>query len=299
MSNIEKNKYKSIFISDVHLGTRGCKAETLCGFLKNNTADRLYLVGDIVDGWRLKKRHYWPQSHSDVLRRILTAAKRGTKVYYVLGNHDEVLRKWLNFDLRFGRIKLVNSQDHIGINGNKYLVTHGDMFDAVMHKDLKWLMHMGDGAYNFLIWFNTKFNIVRRWLGMDYWSLSKYLKGKTKQALNFIDGFENNLASYAKKRGYDGVICGHIHFPSIKNINGIEYMNDGDFCESCSALVETHTGDFFILVLQNGVYMPVQANIGHSAQILEGEDCIQFYLSLGFSLEPVGNLEQEYQLPKD
>ena len=247
MLKSERKKYKSIFISDVHLGTRGCQAEKLCDFLKDSSADRLYLVGDIIDGWRLKKKHYWPQSHSDVIRRILTAAKRGTKVYYVVGNHDEVLRKWLNFDLRFGRIKIVNQHDHVGINGKKYLVTHGDMFDAVMHKNLKWLMHVGDWAYNFLIWFNTKFNIVRNWLGMEYWSLSKYLKGKTKQALNFIDGFEDNLAGYAKKRGYDGVICGHIHTAAQKEINGIDYINTGDWVESCTAIVETWEGEFKLI----------------------------------------------------
>ena len=240
-------KYKSIFISDVHLGTRGCQAEALIEFLKKNDCDRLYLVGDIIDGWQLKHRHYWPQSHSDVVRRVLTAAKRGTKVYYVLGNHDEFLRKWLTWDLRFGRIKIVNQQDHVGINGKTYLVTHGDMFDAVMRKDLKWLAHLGDVMYNALIWLNTKMNVVRKWFGMPYWSLSKYLKSKTKQALNFVDNFEENLAQYAKKRGYDGVICGHIHTAAQKDIDGVEYINTGDWVESCTAIVETWEGEFQLL----------------------------------------------------
>jgi len=247
MTSTEKKKYKSIFISDVHLGTRGCQAESLCNFLKNNDCERLYLVGDILDEWRLRKKHYWPQSHSEVIRKILTASKRGTKVYYVLGNHDEFLRKWLTWDLRFGRIKVVNQQDHVGINGKKYLVTHGDMFDAVMTKNLKWLAHIGDFAYNLLIKINTRFNIVRKWFGLPYWSLSKYLKSRTKQALNFIDGFEDNLAGYARKRGYDGVICGHIHTAAQKEINGVEYINTGDWVESCTAIVETWEGTFELI----------------------------------------------------
>lgn len=238
------NKYKTVFISDVHLGTHGCQAEALVDFLKEYTCDSLYLVGDIIDGWRLKKRIYWPQSHSDVIRRILTVARNGNRVYYILGNHDEALRKWLNFDLRFGRVRILNRQDHIALNGKRYLVVHGDMFDGLMQKDWKWLMHVGDVAYNLLIWLNIRLNTMRGWLGMDYWSLSKYLKTKTKEAVSFVDGFEEKLADYADQKGYAGVICGHIHSAAIKNINGIEYLNTGDWVESCTAIVETHDGEF-------------------------------------------------------
>lgn len=242
-----KNKYKSIFISDLHLGTRGCQAEAVNKFLKDNSCDRLYLVGDIVDGWRLQRKLYWPQTHSDVIRRILTVARKGTKVYYIVGNHDEALRKWLSWDLRFGRIKVCNTQDHVALNGKKYLVVHGDMFDALMHKKWKWLMHLGDVAYNLLIWLNLRFNHVRKLMGMQYWSLSKYLKSRTKEAVNFIHGFEDNLSEYAQNQGYDGVICGHIHSAAIKQINGVEYLNSGDWVESCTAIVETWDGEFKLI----------------------------------------------------
>lgn len=241
------NHYKSIFISDVHLGTRGCQAEKLVKFLDKHHCDNLYLIGDIIDGWRLSKRIYWPQSHSEVIRKVLTKSKNKTKVYYILGNHDEVLRKWLSFDLRFGRIKIINRQDYVSISGKKYLIVHGDMFDSLMRENLKWIMHVGDFAYNLLIWFNTKFNTVRKLLGLEYWSLSKYLKTKTKNALNFIDGFEHKLAHYAKNKGYDGVICGHIHCAANKTIEDIHYMNSGDWVESCTAIVETHEGKFEII----------------------------------------------------
>jgi UDP-2,3-diacylglucosamine pyrophosphatase LpxH len=243
----QKNDYRSIFISDVHLGTRGCQAAKLVEFLDSNTCDNLYLVGDIIDGWRLKKRIYWPQDHSEVIRKILTKAKNGTKVYYIIGNHDEVLRKWLSFDLRFGRIKLTNRQDYISIDGKKYLIVHGDMFDSLMRENLKWIMHAGDIAYNFLIWFNTKFNSIRKLFGFDYWSLSKYLKSKTKNAVNFIDGFEQRLANYARDKGYDGVICGHIHCAADKKIDNIHYLNCGDWVEGCTAITETRSGKFQLI----------------------------------------------------
>lgn len=254
--------YKSIFISDIHLGTRGCQAEALCAFLKTNTCDNLFLVGDIIDGWRLKKKWYFPQSHANVIRRILTAAKRGTKVYYILGNHDEALRKYLNFDIDIGRIQVKNRYTYTGVNGKRYLVIHGDFFDQIM-LDKKWLMHIGDTMYDFLIWANTKFNIVRGWLGMPYWSLSKWLKHNTKQALNFIYKFEDHVADYCHDKGYDGIICGHIHTAAIKEVNGIEYMNDGDWVESCTALVEHEDGRWEIIYWEgkdNGMDDDINSN---------------------------------------
>lgn len=241
--------YKSIFISDVHLGTRGCQAEKLLDFLKNNTCENLFLIGDIFDGWRLSKRWYFPQSHANVVRKVLTLSKDNVRVYYILGNHDEYLRKFLQYDLSVGKIKVMNHYSYNAVNGKKYLVTHGDLFDKLMLQN-KWLMHIGDTLYNLLIWLNTHFNRIRKVFGMRYWSLSKFLKGQTKQALNFINNYEKHLADYCDKKGYDGVICGHIHTPAIKQIGSIEYMNDGDWVESCSALIETHEGNFELVYVK-------------------------------------------------
>lgn len=229
--------YKSIFISDVHLATKGCSADELCIFLKNNNCENLFLVGDIIDGWRIKKRWYWPQSHSNVIRRILTASKRGTKVYYLIGNHDEVIRKFLSYDISMGNISFADRHDYLAIDGKRYLVIHGDFFDVLM-LDKKWLMHLGDTLYNFVIWLNIVFNQVRAMYGMEYWSLSNYLKQNTKQAVNYINNFEDHVSSYCKEQGYDGIICGHIHKAEIRKINNIVYMNDGDWVESRTALVE-------------------------------------------------------------
>lgn len=239
--------YKSIFISDIHLGARACQAEVLCDFLKNNTADNLFLVGDIVDGWRLSKKWYWPQSHTNAIRRILTASKRNTEVFYILGNHDEALRKFLSFDIGFGKIKILNEYDYIAEDGKKYLIIHGDQFDKLMLPKRKWLMHIGDAVYNFLVWINIHFNSVRKIIGKEYWSLSHFLKSRTKSALNFIYSYEHHLANYCLDHGYDGVICGHIHTPVIKDIMQIKYMNDGDMCENCSAIVEHSNGEFELL----------------------------------------------------
>lgn len=244
---MEQRKYKTIFISDLHLGSRGCQAEALAHFLKTNTCETLYLVGDIIDGWRLSSKWYWPQSHSNVIRRILTSAKRGTKVHYIVGNHDEFLRGFLRLKLTFGRVKLSNRQIHVGVDGKTYLVVHGDMFDRLMRKDGKWIMRLGDYAYDTAVWINVKMNTVRRWLGMDYWSLSKWLKTKTKKAVAFVHRYEEQVAAYCKRKGFDGIICGHIHVAEIREIDGITYMNDGDWVESCSALVEHHDGRWELL----------------------------------------------------
>lgn len=244
---MSKNHYRSIFISDFHLGTRGCSADDLVDFLKKNHCDELYLVGDIIDGWRMKKNIYWPQSHSEVIRQILKKASQGTRVKFIVGNHDEFLRRWLPWNLALGHIKFMNRYDFISATGERYLVVHGDMFDNLMRAELKWIMHVGDFLYNFLIWLNRKFNSVRGWLGLPYWSLSRYLKNKTKRAVNFIEGFETKLAEYARQKGYHGVICGHIHQANITQIDGVHYLNSGDWVESCTAIVETHDGQFSIV----------------------------------------------------
>jgi len=275
--NILMYKYKSIFISDIHLGTKGCKAELLCDFLKNNSCENLFLVGDIIDGWRLERSYYWPQSHSNVLRRILTAAKRGTNVTYVVGNHDEVLRKILPFIKSFGDIELTNSVMYNGIDGKQYLVVHGDMFDTAIANKLKFLYHLGDWIYDKLLTLNHIVNYFRKLFGYNYWSLSKYLKSKTKEAVSFMSDFENLITEYCVKRKADGIICGHIHHAEIKMIDDIWYSNTGDWVESCTALCETHDGDWIIIQLVGDQFQPVTVRPVRSDQILRGELCIPWF----------------------
>lgn len=239
--------YRALFISDVHLGSKGCQAEALYEFLETHTTDTLYLVGDIIDGWRLKKKWFFPQSHTNVIEAILSMAKKGTDVYYIAGNHDEFLRGFLRFKMNFGEVKLSNREMHIGVDGRHYLVVHGDMFDGLMRADRKWIMHLGDNAYNLLLWINTKLNFIRRKLGLEYWSLSKSLKTRTKRAMNFIHSFEEQVADYCRRKDYDGAICGHIHVAEMREIDGIVYMNDGDWVESCTALAEHHDGRWELL----------------------------------------------------
>jgi UDP-2,3-diacylglucosamine pyrophosphatase LpxH len=239
--------YRSIFISDVHLGIRDCKAEALNNFLKHNTCDTLYLVGDIIDGWKVQQNKLrWKQSHTNVVRRILGHAKRGTRVVYVAGNHDEFLRPMIPYGLSFGSVEICNQIEHIGADGKHYLVTHGDLFDGITRL-APWLSFLGDKAYDVILGFNTTFNRWRHRVGLGYWSLSQYLKQRVKKAVDFMFQFERNLAGYCRKRGFDGVICGHIHHAEIKDIDGIAYMNDGDWVESCTALVEHHNGRWEII----------------------------------------------------
>jgi UDP-2,3-diacylglucosamine pyrophosphatase LpxH len=239
--------YRSIFISDTHLGTKDCKAEALNNFLKHNTCETLYLVGDIIDGWKMKQNKWrWKQSHTNVVRRVLGHAKRNTKVIYVLGNHDEFLRPFLQYNLNFGMIEMVNQCEHIGADGKHYLVIHGDLFDGITRL-APWLSFLGDRAYDFILSVNNKFNWVLHRIGIGYFSLSRFLKHRVKKAIDFIFQFEKNLANYCKKKGYDGVICGHIHHAEIKEIDGVTYMNDGDWVESLTALVEHHDGRWEII----------------------------------------------------
>jgi UDP-2,3-diacylglucosamine pyrophosphatase LpxH len=240
-------KYRSIFISDVHLGTRDCKAEALNNFLKNNSCDTLYLVGDIIDAWKIQQNRWrWKQSHTNVVRRILGHAKRGTRVVYVAGNHDEFLRPMIPYGFSFGHVEIHNQIEHIGADGKHYLVVHGDLFDGITRL-APWLSFLGDRAYDVVLALNSKFNWIRHRMGFGYWSLSRYLKVRVKKAVDFVFQFEKNLAGYCKKRGYDGVICGHIHHAEIKEIDGVTYMNDGDWVESLTALVEHWDGRWEIV----------------------------------------------------
>lgn len=239
--------YRSIFISDIHFGTRDCKAEELNNFLKHNTCNTLYLVGDIIDAWKIQQNKWkWKQSHTNAIRRILGHAKRGTRVIYVAGNHDEFLRPLIPYGMGFGQVEIVNQCEHLGEDGRRYLVTHGDLFDGIS-KLAPWLNFLGDKLYDFILSMNSKFNWVRHKMGFGYWSLSKYLKHKVKSSVDFIFQFEINLATYCKKRGFDGVICGHIHHAEIKEIDGVVYMNDGDWVESMTALVEHWDGRWEIV----------------------------------------------------
>jgi UDP-2,3-diacylglucosamine pyrophosphatase LpxH len=244
---MQKRTYRSIFISDVHLGTKDCKAELLNNFLKHNSCETLYLVGDIIDGWKIQQNRWkWNQAHTNVIRRVLGASKRDTKVVYVVGNHDEFLRPMLPYGFSFGNIEIVNHYTHQGVDGKKYLVVHGDMFDGIS-KVAPWLNFLGDKAYDFILDVNTRYNRIRHWLGFGYWSVSKYLKLQIKRAVSYIFQFESNLVEYCRRKEFDGIICGHIHTAEIKNIDGVVYMNDGDWVESCTALVEHHDGKWEII----------------------------------------------------
>ena len=194
----------------------------------------------------------------------------------------------------FGRVKICNTIIHHGIDGKKYMVVHGDLFDGITRL-APWISFLGDKAYDFILSWNSRFNWIRHRLGFGYWSLSKFLKHRVKKAVDFMFKFEENVTSYAKRKGYDGVICGHIHNAEIKMVGDVVYMNDGDWCESCSALVETHDGDFFTMVLDGQTYKPVHAKVRHSSQILTGEDCIRYYLSLGFSFVPALDHSHKYK----
>jgi len=240
----EKRHYRTIFISDIHLGTRGCRADYLLDFLRHVEAERIYLVGDIIDGWRLKKSWYWAPEHNDVVRKILKRAARGTKVIYIPGNHDEALREYVDHD--FAGVKVRRDAIHVTADGRRLWVLHGDEFDSVVLY-AKWLAFLGDRAYGLLLSLNTALNWIRRHLGYPYWSLSAYLKLKTKKAVEFMSSFETAVAQQAAERGVDGVVCGHIHHAETRMIGDILYCNDGDWVESCTALAEHPDGRLEII----------------------------------------------------
>ena len=240
------NRYRTIWLSDIHLGTVGCKAEFLVDFLKRNECEQLYLVGDIIDGWKLKSGWFWPQEHTNVIRKVLTKAKRGTRVRYVTGNHDEFLRKFVDYRLEIGNIQLVNEAIHETADGRRLLVLHGDFFDVITRHH-KWVALAGDMAYETTMAANYWFNRVRSLMGMRYWSLSAYAKAKVKNAVNIVSSFEEAVARECRRRGLDGVICGHIHHAEIRDIHGVTYHNCGDWVESCSALAEDFNGKISII----------------------------------------------------
>jgi UDP-2,3-diacylglucosamine pyrophosphatase LpxH len=236
--------YRAIFISDLHLGTPGCQAEALLSFLKHNSSEYLYLVGDIVDGWQLKRRWHWPQAHNDVIQKLLRRARKGTRVVYIPGNHDEFARQFVNH--QFGGVELLEEAEHTLADGRRLWLTHGDYFDAVVQY-AKWLAHVGDNLYELTLRLNRYVARLRAHLGLPYWSLSAYLKHKVKSALNYVTAFEDALAQEAKRRGFHGVVCGHIHRAQIREIDGVLYCNDGDWVESRSAMIENFDGSLELL----------------------------------------------------
>jgi UDP-2,3-diacylglucosamine pyrophosphatase LpxH len=233
-------RFRTIWISDIHLGTTGCQAARLLEFLRATESETLYLVGDVIDGWQLKRRWYWDQAHNNVVQNVLKKAKKGTEVIFVPGNHDESIRQFI--DLNFGGILIRDELIHVTAQGKRMLVLHGDRFDGVI-ACAKWLAYVGDSLYTMILKFNQVFNNWRARAGLPYWSLSQYLKLKVKNAVSYITSFEDALAAEARRKGLDGVICGHIHKPEIRDINGITYCNDGDWVESLSALVEDFSGE--------------------------------------------------------
>ena len=240
----EPNRYRTIWISDIHLGTRGCKADFLLDFLKHNESDTLYLVGDIIDIWRMRRSWYWKQKHNDVVQKLLRKARKGTRVVFIPGNHDEIFREYLGNP--FGGIEVEEEMVHTLADGRRFLILHGDKFDAVV-RYARWLAMLGDSAYALTLLVNGWFNGIRRRLGYPYWSLSAYLKHRVKNAVEYIGRFEDAVAEEARRRGVDGVVCGHIHTAEIRDMGGITYCNDGDWVESCTALVEHADGRLEIL----------------------------------------------------
>ncbi len=243
-TGIERLRFRTIWISDVHLGTKGCNAELLIDFLDHTDSETMYLVGDIIDGWRLKKKHYWPPAHNDIVWRVLKRARRGTRIVYIPGNHDEMVRPFAG--MNFGGVEIARAAFHTTADGRRLMVLHGDEFDAVMLAH-RWLAFVGDALYHLLMGLNRWVNTIRQRLGLPYWSLSKVAKHKVKNAVEFISQYESVVARAAAERGADGVVCGHIHTAEMRDLGGVAYYNDGDWVESCTALVEHFDGRMELL----------------------------------------------------
>ncbi|MGZ5865946.1 MAG: UDP-2,3-diacylglucosamine diphosphatase [Xanthobacteraceae bacterium] len=258
----DPKRYRTLFISDIHLGARGSQAGKLLHFLRWHEADHIYLVGDIVDGWALHSGWYWPQSHNDVVQKLLRQARKGTRITYAPGNHDEFLREY--YGTHFGGIEVVENAIHTGVDGRRYLVIHGDLFDLVVTQ-ARWLALLGDKAYDTAIVVNRWFNLIRRRLGFPYWSLSQWAKLKVKNAVSYIGDYEKTLTAEAHRHGADGVICGHIHHAAIHDDFGLRYINCGDWVESCTAIVEHEDGRLEIITWAEAEETPVAALAARAA----------------------------------
>ena len=239
-----ERSFRTLFISDVHLGSKPAKAEFLIDFLRWHDAETIFLVGDIVDGWRLRRAWHWPQAHNDVVQKLLRKALKGTRVVYVAGNHDEFLRSFQGE--HFGGVVVCDRAIHEGSDGRRYLVIHGDQFDGIVN-NVRWLAYLGDRAYDAAILVNRAVAFFRHRLGMSYWSFSSWAKGRVKHAVNFIGVFQDVVAEEARRHEVDGIICGHIHHAAIAEIGGVRYINTGDWVESCTAIAENHDGSFEII----------------------------------------------------
>ena len=242
--HVARNHYRTIFLSDVHLGTRACKADRLIDFLERHQCDQLYLVGDVIDGWQLRGAIYWPPSHNTVVRLVLAMAERGTKVTYVTGNHDDMLRPYTDF--RFGEVDIVDQAEYVAPDGTRFLVIHGDQFDFVANHQ-RWIAVLGDIGYRGLIRLNGIVNFARRLVGREEWSLSAWVKNRVKKAVNAMGSYEKTVRNYCRDGGYQGIVCGHIHRASVTRFLDIEYINCGDWVESCTAIVEDASGEHRIL----------------------------------------------------
>ena len=260
-------RVRTVWISDLHLGTPGCQAHRLLDFLRDVECETLYLVGDIVDGWQLRRQWYWPQAHNDVVQKLLRKARKGTRVVFVPGNHDEFARHFLGHS--FGGIEVLEDALHVTADGRRLWVTHGDHFDGVI-QCAKWLAYVGDRAYELTLRLNRQLNRLRGRLGLPYWSLSAYLKHKVKVAVSYVSDFEEAVAAGARQRGADGVVCGHIHHAEIREIGGVLYCNDGDWVESCSALVEHHDGRLELVFWRSAPAQAEQMRAGEGAVAAAG-----------------------------
>jgi UDP-2,3-diacylglucosamine pyrophosphatase LpxH len=242
----ETVSFRSIFISDIHLGTRFSQAEELLEFFRRTQCENLYLVGDIIDGWAIKRKIKWAQSHSDVIQKVLRKARKGTNVYYITGNHDDFLRSFLPLGLG-DHINVMDECTYVSLKNERFYVTHGDFFDSVTMTK-RWLAILGDMGYDLLLNVNQLLNWFRKKLHYhSHWSLSKYVKDHVKSSVSFITDFESILSEHAKRHRYEGIICGHIHKAEMREIEGVKYFNCGDWVESCTAIVETHEGEFRII----------------------------------------------------
>ena len=259
----EQTTYRTLFISDVHLGMRSCQATVLLDFLKHVDANTIYLVGDIVDFWKVRRGPHWPQSHNDVLQKLLRKSRKGSRVIFIPGNHDDGLRDYCG--MNFGGIEIRRDAIHEAANGRRYVVLHGDEFDVVV-RYARWLAFLGDRSYDFALALNVPLNFARRMLGMDAWSLAKFLKLRVKTAVSYIGEYEKALASEARRRDAHGLISGHIHHANDRNIDGIHYLNCGDWVESCTAIGERSDGTFEIIDWKRVMATRAQpANISRAA----------------------------------
>lgn len=241
---VVKFRWRSIWISDVHLGTRHAQADALLAFLRDSRSEYLYIVGDLIDGWEMRRKWFWNESHNTLIQKLLRKQRKHTRVIYITGNHDEFLEPFLG--LRFGGLRLAREAIHEAANGRRYLVVHGHQFDGLTHFN-RLLERVGAGVYDWILDLNLWLNRLRRRLGLGYWSLSAYLKQRTKQAIQYVTRYEEAMVHYAETKGVDGIICGHIHRAEIQRVKGLEYMNCGDWVESCTALVEDQNGHFSLV----------------------------------------------------